>query len=59
VTFPTGRDFSFMVQKVTNSGTRFLNTPNLPFSDQNLNSAGRKMCPDGRCWEAKVKGLGG
>jgi hypothetical protein len=47
------------LQKVTNSGTRFLNTLNLPFSDQNLNSAGRKMYANGRYWEAKVRGLGG
>ena len=48
-----GRDFLLIMQKVTNSGTRFLNMPNLPFSDQNLNSAGRKMYANGRYWEAK------
>ena len=51
--------FLLRLQKVTNSGTRFLNTPNLPFSDQNLNFTGRKIYANGCYWEAKVRGAGG
>ena len=34
--------FLLRLQKVTNSGTRFLNMPKLPFSDQNLNFPAEK-----------------
>jgi hypothetical protein len=51
--------FLVWLQKMTSSGTRYLNAPNLPFSDQNLNSAGRKMYVNGRYWETKVRGAGG
>ena len=53
-------DMIFLVwlQKVTKSGTRFLNAPNLQVSDQNLNFTGREMCAKGRNREAEVRGLG-
>jgi len=34
--------FLLRLQKVTNSGTRFFNTPKLAFSDQNLNFLAQK-----------------
>jgi hypothetical protein len=48
-----------MVAKSDEFRHTFFNTPNLPFSDQNLNFTGRKMYANGRYWEAKVRGAGG
>ena len=57
--FPVGRDFSFMVAKSDEFRHTFFNTPNLPFSDQNLNFTGRKIYANGCYWEANVRGAGG